>query len=331
MSKILVTGGAGFIGSHLAKRLLDEAREVILADDFSRGSILNLSDLNIQIPCANVDLRDYSQVLKLTEGVDTVFHLAARVGSIKYLHGSDIDELTALQTNLAIDVNVFKACLEKNVKNLIYTSSVSVYPIDRQNAPNMILSEDAIHYMNPEGGYGWAKLMAEIELRWMKGINIAIGRIFNIYGENSPLGESAHVIAALIHKAILYPKEEFRVWGNGEQTRDLLYVGDCVEALLRLEEKASNPPIIINIGSGEATSIKVIAEKIAQLSGKNPEVIYDPTKPVGPLSRTADVNKAKAMLGWQPKTSLNNGLERTYSWFEKRLSGIGTSKISGKE
>jgi GDP-D-mannose 3',5'-epimerase len=321
MSKTLVTGGAGFIGSHLARRLLDESREVILTDDFSRGSIANLSDLSIQIPCANIDLRDYSQVLKLMKGVDTVFHLAARVGSVKYLHGSDIDELTALQTNLAIDVNVFKACLEKDVKNLIYTSSVSVYPIDRQNARNVILSEDDIHYMNPEGGYGWAKLIAEIQLTWMKGINIAIGRIFNIYGENSPLGESAHVIAALIHKAILYPKEEFRVWGNGEQTRDLLYVGDCVEALLKLEKKASNPPIIINIGSGEAVSIKVIAEKIAQLSGKNPEVIYDPTKPVGPLSRTADVSKAKAMLGWQPKTSLNNGLERTYSWFEKRLRG----------
>lgn len=324
-SKCLVTGGAGFIGSHLAKKLLDERRQVIITDDFSRGNTQNLSDLGIQNSCEDIDLREYDRVLKIVDGVDTVFHLAARVGSVEYLHGSDVAELMALQTNLAIDANVFKACMEKQVKKIVYASSIAVYPIDEQDSPNVILSEDNVRHINPEGGYGWAKLLGEIELGWIKGVDIGIGRLFNIYGENGALGDSAHVIPMLIIKALSYPKQEFIVWGHGQQTRDFVYVGDCVEALLKLEEKASNPPIIVNVGSGEATPISKIANKVAQLSGKNPPVKYDVTRPVGPLSRTADITRVKAVLDWQPKTSLDEGLERTYSWVKKRLNNTGAS------
>ena len=316
----LVTGAAGFIGSHLAKRLLDEGKQVVLVDDFSRGNMQNLIDLGIQKGCENVDLRNYDQLENLLEGVDTVFHMATRIGGIEYLHGSNLAELSTLQTNLVIDANVLKACLEKNVKKIVYASSIAVYPIQTQAHPNAVFPEDDIEPISPDGGYGWAKLMAEIELTWIKNIDIGIARIFNVYGENVALGETAQVIPALISKAIQYPKEKFVVWGDGEQTRDFLYVADCVEALLRLEKKASNPPAIVNIGSGEATRIKTIAEKVARLSGKNPKVIYDVTKPVGPISRTADISRARALLGWQPETSLDEGLSRTYSWVKRKLS-----------
>jgi nucleoside-diphosphate-sugar epimerase len=317
--KYLVTGAAGFIGSHLAKRLLDEGRRVILVDDFSRGDRLNLLDLGIESECHNIDLTNTDKLLELMVGVDTVFHLAARVGSVEYLHGSNIAELLTLQTNLAIDANVFKACLKKNVRKIIYASSISIYPIETQHYPNAVFSEDESQPISPEGGYGWAKYMAEVELGWMKNIDIGIARIFNIYGENAALGETVQVIPALICKALLYPKEEFVVWGDGEQMRDFLYVADCVKALLRLEKKASNPPVIVNIGSGQAVSIKKIVEKIIKLSGKNPRVRYDVTKPVGPVSRTADISRARALLQWQPETSLDTGLARTYSYVEKRL------------
>jgi len=320
--KTVVTGGAGFIGSHLVKRLLDEGREVVIADDFSRGSRLNLSDLGVQIKCQKIDLSEYDQALRVINGADVVFHLAARVGSIEYLHGDEMSELRALQTNLVVDVNVFRACLETKVKKMIYASSVSVYPIDLQQSHNVVLSEDDLRYISPEGGYGWAKLIGEIQPQWMKNIKIGIARIFNVYGENEEPDENAHVIPALIRKAILYPQEEFRVWGNGEQTRCFLYVADAVDALMKLEEKASIPPVVVNIGSDEAVAIKIIAEKIAKLSGKNIKIIYDVTKPVGPLSRTADLSKARALLGWQPKTSLDEGLRRTYLWAEKRLMSV---------
>jgi GDP-D-mannose 3',5'-epimerase len=319
-AKCLITGAAGFIGSHLAKRLLDEGRRVILVDDFSRGDRQNLADLGIQTVCHDINLRNYNGLSSLMEGVDTVFHLAARVGSVDYLHGDDEAELITMENNLVIDANVFKACLEKKVKKIVYASSISVYPVAAQRFHNAVFSEDNIKPLSPEGGYGWAKLMAEIELGLMKGVNVGIARIFNIYGENAALGRTAQIIPALITKVIGYPDQDYVVWGDGQQTRDFLYVSDCVEGLCRLEEKASNPPLIVNIGSGKTVAISTIAEKIARISGKNPTIKYDTSKPVGPVSRTSDITRARETLGWQPQIDLDDGLTRTYDWLEKRLS-----------
>jgi len=301
------------------RRLVDEGREVVVADDFSRGSVRNLLDLGARIECPRVDLRGYGRALGVVEGADVVYHLAARVGSVEYLHGSELAELRALQDNLVIDANVFRACVEAGVKKVIYASSVSVYPIDVQQKPGVVLSEDDLGYYNPEGGYGWAKLIGEIQLSWMSDMDIAVARIFNVYGPCEPLDETAHVVPALVRKAILYHEEECRVWGTGDQSRCFLYVSDCVDALIKLEQKASNPPIIVNVGSDEEILIRTIAEKIVEISGKDIKIIYDPTKPVGPISRTANIDRAEAILGWRSKVNLDEGLRRTYLWAEKRL------------
>ncbi|MGB6896520.1 MAG: NAD-dependent epimerase/dehydratase family protein [Dehalococcoidia bacterium] len=317
--KTVVTGGAGFIGSHLVKRLVEQGREVVVADDFSRGKAQNLLDLGIRLDPHPIDLRDYQQALESLDGAENVFHLAARVGSVEFLHGSDMAELLALQANLTIDANVLKACLETGVKTLVYASSVSVYPIDTQQRYDVLFTEDDVRYINPEGGYGWAKLLGEIQVQWMRGLNRGIARIFNIYGENEEPDENAHVVPALMRKGILYPQEEFLVWGDGNQTRDLLYVADAVEALLTLEGKTSSPPVVVNIGSGEALPVRALANKIVEISGKAIEPSYDPTKPVGPLSRTAAISRAKALLGWEPEVSLDEGLSRTYRWVAARM------------
>ncbi|MGB6837536.1 MAG: NAD-dependent epimerase/dehydratase family protein [Dehalococcoidia bacterium] len=317
--KTVVTGGAGFIGSHLVKRLVEQGREVVVADDFSRGKAQNLLDLGIRLDPHPIDLRDYQQALESLDGAESVFHLAARVGSVEFLHGSDMAELLALQANLTIDANVLKACLETGVKTLVYASSVSVYPIDTQQRYDVLFTEDDVRYINPEGGYGWAKLLGEIQVQWMRGLNRGIARIFNIYGENEEPDENAHVVPALMRKGILYPQEEFLVWGDGNQTRDLLYVADAVEALLTLEGKTSSPPVVVNIGSGEALPVRALANKIVEISGKAIEPSYDPTKPVGPLSRTAAISRAKALLGWEPEVSLDEGLSRTYRWVAARM------------
>jgi len=307
------------------KRLVDEDREVVVADDFSRGSVRNLLDLGVHIECPMIDLRDYVGALEVVEGADVVFHLAARVGGVEYLHGSELAELRTLQDNLVIDANVFRACVEAGVKKIVYASSVSVYPIDLQQKPGVVLSEDDLGYYNPEGGYGWGKLLGEIELGWMGDVDMGIVRIFTAYGPCEPLDETAHVVPALVRKAIMYPEEEFVVWGSGDQTRSFMYVSDCVEALIRLEEKASNPPIIVNVGSDKEVPIRTLAERIAEISGKDVKIVYDPTKPVGPTSRTADISKARASLGWQPKIILDEGLRRTYLWAVKRLKSQGSS------
>jgi len=331
--KTVVTGGAGFIGSTLTRRLLDQGRRVVAVDDFSRGSLQNLRDLGIQAADVGldstdpaVDLRDYDQALDALQGAETVFHLAARIGSIDYLHGSNTNELAALQSNLVIDTNVFKACMACGVQKIVYASSTAVYPIHLQARDDVVLSEGMLEpfegieesTVNPEGGYGWAKFMGEIQLGWSE-VDAGIARIFNVYGENQDLRNAVHAIPSLIMKAIRYPEEPFIVWGNGDQSRDFLYVSDCADALLELERMASTPPVFANIGSGKPITIRDIAEKVAWLSGKDIGIEYDSTRPVGPISRTADITKATKVLNWQPTTSLEEGLRRTYSWVVTRL------------
>jgi len=314
--KTVITGGSGFIGSHLTKRLIEEGRDVVVVSDFANVGKENLEQLGIKAKCKKADLRDYDQTLKSIKGAKSVFHLAAVVGGIKYLHGTKEAEVSTLRTNLAIDANVFKACVESGVERLVYASSCAVYPMDRQGSLGAVFSEDDLKLWlaNPDGGYGWAKLVGEVELDLLKGINVGIARIFNIYGVNEAKGKKAHVLVDLMNKALDYPRSKFVVWGDGNQTRDFLYVSDCVEALVLFEAMASSPPVVINVGSGQAVSIKTVADKIIGISGRNLMPMYDADKFIMPKSRTADIAKAKELLSWQPKVGLDEGLEKTFEW-----------------
>ena len=316
----VVTGGAGFIGANLVRTLLERGRKVVAVDVVP--SPINLQGLTV--PFLRADLQDFNQTRKVIEGSDCVYHLAARVGGVGYLHGSQSAELDALQSNLAIDVNVMRACSEYNVKKIVYLSSAAVYPIDLQQRQGAHFAEDAITPINPEGGYGWAKLIGEINLDLMDSCKSGIARVFNAYGEYSELGKSAQVIPAIIRKALNYPKQPFVVWGDGTPTRNFIYIKDCVEALLKLEEHASYPPLKVNVGNPtEPVTIRELAEKIISVSSKKIEMTFDPTKPLGPISRTPDVKKAENELGWKPTTRLREGLERTYKWAEQFLKSAG--------
>jgi len=315
--KTVVTGAAGFIGANLVRRLIQLGRNIRCVDNTSRGKSRNLEGLPVDIVYA--DLRHYDQVLKAVDGADVVYHLAARVGSIDFLHGSSKAELEALQSNLAIDVNVFRACKEGGIKRIVYALSVSVYPIDRQQRLDAVFREEDIYPINPEGGYGWAKLVGEIQLGMMEGCESAVARIFNAYGEYCEYEGTAQVVPALIRKAIKYPDEEFVVWGDGNQTRNLIYIQDCIDALLKMEEKASYPPLILNVGNEKTTTIRELAETIVKVSGKNIKIRYDKSKPIGPLSRMPSIERAAEKLKWKPHTSLENGLRLTYKWIESEL------------
>lgn len=154
----IVTGGSGFIGSHLVRKLLDKGREVAVVSEFSNLDTDNLSGLGVQssqIDVRKSDLTDYSQALTALQGAETVFHLAARVGNLDYLHGTREAELAALQTNLMIDTNVLRACLRHGVKTIVYASSVAVYAMDYQYSTGVVLTEGSPITANPDGGYGW--------------------------------------------------------------------------------------------------------------------------------------------------------------------------------
>jgi UDP-glucose 4-epimerase len=322
LKRVAVTGGAGFIGSHLVRRLVAEGRDVVILDDLSRGRRERIADLDGMVEICTVDLRNFDLTLAAIQGAESVYHLAARVGNVEFLHGTASAELAAIQTNLVIDANVFRACLACGVQTIVFASSVAVYPIERQRGRDAVFAEIDLGALNPDGGYGWAKLLGEIQLQWMIQARSGIARIFSVYGEGEDLDEFAHAVPALMCKAIAYPTCEFRVWGDGSQSRDYLYVADAVDALLRLERTAAWPPVVVNVGGGRAVTIRSLVEKIIAISGKPISPIYQHHALVGPVSRTANIERAKQMLDWRPAVPIEEGLVRTYRWVESRLRQI---------
>lgn len=327
MSNVAVTGGAGFLGSNLVKRLIADGRSVLVLDDLSSGSVKNLKGLGVETECIVGDLKDYEFARRSLRGAQVVFHLAAEVGSVAYLHGSDARELAALQANLVIDANVFRACLENKVRTIVYASSVSVYPFDQQLGAHVRFREQDSDRVNPEGGYGWAKYIGEKQLALMPDTSFGIARIFHAYGENLYLRpDRSQVIASLIGKAVRYPEEDFVVWGDGSQRRCFVYVEDAIDALIRLWSHAEkHGSLTVNVGSTEEVTVRQLAGMVIALSGKRIEPRYDASKPTGALSRMPSLDRAREVLGWSPTTSFSEGLKKTYVWAEKRLASDAVS------
>ena len=325
MDKILITGGAGLIGSNVVKKFVNLGYEVHIADNLWRGSIENLIEnkkpiIDLESQFNQFDLRDYQQCLEASKGMDVVIHLADIVAGINFVFSN---ELFLYRANIIMNSNILDASIQNKVKKYIYVGTACSYPEDLQSElnPPPFKEEDA-YPASPESAYGWSKLMGEYEceLANQEGrIETGVLRLHNVYGppcEMSP--EKSQVIPALCRKAINYPKEEFIVWGSGKQRRAFLYVDDVVEAIVSLLKKGMNNGVI-QIGPNKSHSIADIAKKIVQLSGKEIYICFDPNKPEGDKDRTADSSKAKKILGWQQKISIDEGLDRTYSWAKDHL------------
>jgi len=314
---ILVTGGAGFIGSNLAKRLLELGADVRIADDFSRGSEDNVRPFLKQITVHRTDLTRLENCLQSARGVDYVFHLAASVGGIQYITKENVGGSTP---SLLMNTSMLEAARECDVKRFLFTSSACVYR-ERSSSMNRFREDDA-YPANPLTTYGWSKLMGEIQCRSYfldYGIKSSVPRIFNAYGENEKLDpRSAHVIPSLIRKAILYPHEGFSVFGDGKQERAFLYIQDCVDGLIRCMERTTNAEPV-NLGSEEVTSIADLAHKIVGLSDKCIRIEYDLHGPQGTHRYSADTSRMRSLLDWAPKISLQEGLKSVFEWARARL------------
>ena len=322
---ILITGGAGLIGSNLIRRLVQRGEKPLVVDNLWRGKLENLyanrrALINIETEFFGYDLRDYEKCRKVTKGIETVVHLADIVAGINFVFSN---ELFLFRANNLINSNMLNAAIENGVKTYLYVGTACSYPAEKQSkvgAP--ALRESDIYPANPESAYGWSKLMGEYEcgLAEKEGkIRTAILRLHNVYGPPSELSPArSQVIPALCRKAIRYPKEPFIVWGSGRQRRAFLYVDDVVEAILTaLDCGMGKGPI--QIGPSESHSIGEIAERIATLSGKGIQIQYDTSKPEGDTDRAADFSKARKYLDWSPRVSLEEGLARTYTWVTEYL------------
>jgi GDP-D-mannose 3',5'-epimerase len=318
--KILVTGGAGLIGSTLVENLFERGARVTVADNLWRGKRENLiiggrPVIDFDRDFNQIDLIDYGNCLQVAEGHDLIFHLADVVSGIDYVFGN---QFSVFHINVTMNSNMLKAAIEVGVQRYVYVGTACSFPADKQKVlnPPPFKEEDA-YPANPESSYGWSKLMGEYEceLAEKEGlIEVGILRLHNVYGPKADMSpERSQVIPALIRKAINYPKEEFVVWGSGNQRRAFVYIDDVIEALLSLLEDGMGKGVI-QIGPDYSVSIREIAEAIVSISGKDIDIRYDLTRREGDMDRVADWRKAKQILHWSPKTNIETGLRKTYEW-----------------
>jgi GDP-L-fucose synthase len=306
--KVLVAGGAGFIGSYLVEMLVEEGAKLTVADNLSRGRLENLSGVISRISFHNVDLRYLSRCEEVCSGQDVVLNLAAPAFGVEYSMNHHSEMLTDVTS---IGFNLLEAARRHNVRRFLVVSSSCVYPDD---AAVPTREEEASRGV-PETvnmGYGWGKRMVELQGRYYAreyGMEIAIARPFNGYGPRESFEpEKAHVMPALIQK-VLRGDDPVVVWGSGDQTRSFVHGKDLALGLkLVTEHYAVADPV--NVGHDRETTIRELIERILRITGRNPQVVFDTTKPEGAARKAADVSKLRSVTGgFTPKITLDEGLQ----------------------
>lgn len=326
---VLVTGGAGFIGSHLTEYLLEIGCNVVIADNFSRGSPGNVEHLLDDVEIRPVDLTTHKGCIKATEGVDHVFHLAASVGGIHYIKRENIGGLTP---SVLMNQHMLEAARINDVDRFLFASSACIYRQEHDDLNRF--SENQAIPADPHSTYGWAKVVGEVACQAYHDdcdLDTAMVRIFNCYGPRESLDpDSSHVIPSLCRKVIEEPAGgSIELFGDGTQQRGFIYVTDLVEGMVRtIEKKADGEPI--NLGNGdEVVSINELAETIINLSGKDITIEHDLSKPTGTDKYAADDTKMKNELDWEPSVRLEDGLREVYDWAAEELDAEGAAVNAG--
>jgi len=305
MSKILISGGAGFIASHLTDKLIEKGHQVVVIDNLSTGKKENL---NPKAKFYEADICDsnISQIF-IEEKPEIVFHFAAQIDVRKSVK----DPIQDAKTNILGSLNLLQNCQKNGVKKFIFASSGGAIYGDTDVIPT-----PETHAENPESPYGICKLTIEKYLHFYKetfGLDYTALRLANIYGPRQNSKGEAGVIAVFCDKML--KNEEVVINGDGEQTRDFVFVDDVVNAcLLSIEQEKSD---IYNIGTGIETNINEIFRKIKELTNSDYKEIHAPEKPGEQKRSCLDYSKAKQELNWEPEYNLKKGLEKTVKWFKE--------------
>ena len=322
--KVLVCGGAGFIGSHLSRKLIKEGADVRIIDDLSSGSQANVSDLVDSAEFLKYDLRSYVTCQRLFQiKPDVIFQLAANMGGIGWITsiGADIMHDSGL-----INIQMLELAHKHEIEHYFYSSSACIYPNYLQIFADVKpLAEVDAYPAEPDQFYGWEKLFTEklceaYQLDY--GMNIKVARFHNIFGEcfTSFDKDKGKAPAHMIIKAIKHPEPPFLMWGDGKQTRSFLYIDDCVNGILKLMNSDFDSPI--NIGSDYLVDMNSLAKLAIDFSGKEVDIIYDTSKPQGVRGRNADLELVEKELDWLPEISLEEGMKKTYEWAVKNYNKL---------
>jgi UDP-glucose 4-epimerase len=306
--RILVTGGAGFIGSHLVERL-GARNEVGVLDDLSTGSLRNLASVPRKLRVKRASVLEADVVRAAVARQDVVYHLAAKTSVPESVTKPD----EYWRTNVGGTLNILKAAADAGVRRVVFASSAAVYGTSEVN-PKVETMRPA-----PASPYATTKMVGEFacqEIASLKGIETVAVRIFNAYGpRQDPTSAYAGVIAKFC--TAFAAGGPIEVHGDGEQTRDFLYVGDLAEAL----ELAGERPVagqILNLGSGTAVSVNEVARVLSELAHVPARITRKGPRAGDIRHSLADIGKAREKLGFAPRTSLREGLERTLAFFRTR-------------
>jgi UDP-glucose 4-epimerase len=302
MSRVLVTGGAGFIGSNLVRALLERGDEVRVLDNFSTGNRANLDELEVEI--VEGELRSYERVHNAVRGTELVYHLGA-LGSVPR---SVQDPLTSSAVNVEGTLNVLLAARDEGVRRVVFSSSASVYG----SSHVMPTSEDAAP--DPVSPYGVAKLAAERYCvsfsRVYESFESVVLRYFNVFGpRQSPFSQYAAAVPLFITR--IAAGDEIDIYGDGEQSRDFTFVGNVVDATIRAGDAEGANGEILNVAAGSPASVNEVAATIGELVGRAVRRRELPRRAGDLRDSWADLTKSKAILGYEPAIGLEEGLALT--------------------
>lgn len=310
--KVLVTGGTGLVGSHIVEKLLEKGAKVRIP---VHNRPLCIKDKNIEV--VHVDLTRYEDCLASVKGVDFIFHAA---GAVAAAAASVAGPIEAIDTNLVLASRILHAAWTENIERiLIYSSSTGYPPADYP------IKEEEMWGGEPSpvySGYGWMRRYLEKLGEFVaskSNTKVAIVRPSATYGRKDDFNpKTSHVIPSLIRRAV-EKENPFVVWGTGNEVRDFLHVSDLAEAsLLMLEKYATADPV--NIGYGETVTIKEIVYLILKVAKHgNAEVVFDSHRPATIPYRALDVSKAKRILGFKPKVSIEEGLRDTVTYYQQTI------------
>ncbi len=309
MAKYLVTGGAGFIGSHIAEALAGRGDEVRVLDDLSTGKRENLAGIAGHVEFLEGDIRDLATCRRAVEGARTVFHQAALASVVR----SVADPILADAINVRGTLNMLVAARDAGVRGFVLASSSAVYG-DDPASPKVEGREG-----KPLSPYGVGKLVDEKYAQVfhaLHGLKTVALRYFNVYGpRQDPHSEYSAVIPLFIDRMLR--GERPTIYGDGEQSRDFVYVGDVVRANLAAADTDAAAGEVFNVAGGRGTTVNGLLAAVNAALGTGLEAVYAPPRPGDILHSTADISKARRLLGFSPRWPFEDGLKETVRWYRK--------------
>jgi len=299
--KVLVTGGAGFIGSHVVNLLVNEGCEIRVLDNLTTGKLDNIQDnLNSgKVEFVKGDIRDVSLVTKSLSGINVVIHMAALVSVPLSIENPNL----TFDINLLGTLNLLRSSIVKHIDRFVFISSCAVCG-DPESLP---VTEEA--RTNPISPYAESKLIGE---RYCLGfserqlLQSVVLRFFNVYGPRQGMNDYSGVITRFIDRC--RKKQPLTIYGDGSQTRDFVNVKDIAEAILASTKSSKAKSEVFNIGSGKPTTINELAKAVLELTGSNSQIHYEKPRAGDIKDSYANITKAKKFLGYEPKVSLKEGL-----------------------